>query len=91
MQSQHIIKSTSTFFPKAKDVMLTVGKCAHQTPLYTVPKVSENFVTNNKGDGRLFSVAKVFFIDSWRPAATVITQSRSLQIFWDKENYKEVR
>jgi hypothetical protein len=41
--------------------------------LYTVPEDSENFVTNNYGAGRLFSVTKVFVIDSWRPAVIVIS------------------
>jgi hypothetical protein len=35
---------------------------------------SENFVTNDYGAGRLFSVTKVFVIDSRRPAATVISK-----------------
>jgi hypothetical protein len=43
-----------------------------------VPKDSENFVTNNYGAGRLFSVTKVFVIDSWRSAAVVISNEINL-------------
>jgi hypothetical protein len=47
--------------------------------IYTVPKDSENFYASSYGAGRLFSAAKVFVIDSWRPSAW----SRNLLIFWD--------
>jgi hypothetical protein len=40
---------------------------------HTVSKDSENFVTNNYGIGRLFSVTKLYVIDSGRPAAIVIS------------------
>jgi hypothetical protein len=33
---------------------------------YAVPKDSENFVANNYDARRLFSVAKIFVIDSYR-------------------------
>jgi hypothetical protein len=39
--------------------------------LYTVPKDSENFVSDSYGAGRLISVTKVFFIDSGQYAALV--------------------
>jgi hypothetical protein len=39
----------------------------------TVPKDSENFVTNIYRAGRLVSERKVFVIDSRRPADTVIS------------------
>jgi hypothetical protein len=41
--------------------------------LLTVLKDPTNFVTNNYGAGRLFSVTKFFVIDSWRLAALVIS------------------
>jgi hypothetical protein len=40
---------------------------------HTVPKDSENFVTNNYGAGLMFLVTKVFVIDSCRPVAIVIS------------------
>jgi hypothetical protein len=40
--------------------------------VYKLPKDSENSVTNNKGAGRLFPIAKVLVSDNWRPAAIVI-------------------
>jgi hypothetical protein len=39
---------------------------------FTVPKDSENFVTYSYTAGRLFSVTKVFAIDSLRPTAKAI-------------------
>jgi hypothetical protein len=41
--------------------------------VYNIPKDSENFVTNTKGAGRLFPIAKVLVSDNWRPAAIVIS------------------
>jgi hypothetical protein len=43
---------------------------------YTVPKDSNNFVTNNYGAVRLFSATEVFVLDS-------CYQYRNLQIRWD--------
>jgi hypothetical protein len=46
---------------------------------YTVPKDSDNFVTDNYGAGSLFSVAKIFFTEAGILVENFYRQGRALK------------
>jgi hypothetical protein len=68
-------------------IILTLGKNIKEEQ-YTAPKDSANFVTNNYGAGRLFSLKVVSIIDSWRPAFIVIRNEIRCNVYSRKKYNK---